>query len=114
MEFIIVPEVKSKLTKRQLEICELILAGFYEAKDIAKKVGCRHRTIKNHIRITYLKLGVNSKYVQRTQLICILLGKEPLIEEEVLPLEKLKSSSSPAFLSITDRSQKRLLRRKIQ
>jgi DNA-binding CsgD family transcriptional regulator len=51
--------MKSKITKRQIEILQLMAEGFKE-KEIAQKLKIAHVTLRRHKTLLYSKLGVNN------------------------------------------------------
>lgn len=57
------------LTKREMEIFELLIKNNYSTDEIAQIIGVSPRTVRNHISNVIGKLGVES----RTQAIIALL-----------------------------------------
>ena len=49
-----------KLTKRELEVIEAVLAGALKYKSIASSLNISVNTVKTHLRKIYLTVGVNN------------------------------------------------------
>ena len=48
------------LSPREIEVLEQLCNG-YMNKDIAKILGISHQTVKNHVSMIFLKLGINTR-----------------------------------------------------
>lgn len=54
------PRATAKLTKRELEIMQLVQRG-KRNREIAKEMGLEEKTVKNHLNNIYSKLGLSSR-----------------------------------------------------
>jgi DNA-binding NarL/FixJ family response regulator len=54
------PEGKNELSRRELEVIELVIQG-YKNRDIAGKLFISEKTVKNHLSAIFNKLGVSDR-----------------------------------------------------
>ncbi len=54
------PDLPRRLSPRQQEVLELLAEGA-PAREIAQRLGLAEATVRNHIRLMFLKLGCHSQ-----------------------------------------------------
>ena len=86
-----------KLTKRELEVIETVLAGAFRYKSIASSLNISVNTVKTHLRKIYQIVGVNN-----IQDLAALFYGYSTNKTDITPKSPLKSKKSP---QIGDRKQ---------
>jgi DNA-binding CsgD family transcriptional regulator len=86
-----------KLTKRELEVIEAVLAGALRYKSIASSLNISVNTVKTHLRKIYLTVGVNN-----TETLASLFHGYSPSKTGITPKSPLKNKKSP---QIGDRKQ---------
>lgn len=86
------------LTRREETTLRCLPDGSMSQKDIARRLGVSHNTVKTHLKSLYLKLGVHCRgeAIQRGRELG-LLGRGPVIAED-------RSAGNGAPLQLVDRA----------